>query len=48
MASEFDLIYRHLASFGAGPSVILGVGDDAASLRVRDGHELLVSNRHAG
>jgi len=43
MASEFDLIYRHLASFGAGPSVILGVGDDAASLRVRDGHELLVS-----
>lgn len=42
-SSEFDLIYRYLASYGAGPMVRLGVGDDAAVLQVPSGHELLVS-----
>ena len=41
--SEFDLIYRYLASFGAGEHVRLGVGDDAAVLTIPAGHELLVS-----
>ena len=27
---EFELIYRHLGIFGAGPQVRLGVGDDGA------------------
>ena len=43
MPSEFDLIYRYLASFGGGPSVVLGVGDDGAALRISPAHELIVS-----
>ncbi len=42
--SEFDLIYRYLASFGTGPNTVLGVGDDAAVMSVPAGHELLVSS----
>lgn len=41
--AEFDLIFRYLAGFGAGPGVSLGVGDDAAALAIPPGHELLVS-----
>ncbi len=43
MASEFDLIYRYLANLGAGSHVTLGVGDDAALLRLSAGCELVVS-----
>lgn len=43
MASEFDLIYRYLAHLGAGPHVNLGVGDDAATLSLSSGCELVVS-----
>lgn len=43
MASEFDLIYRYLANLGAGSHVTLGVGDDAATLRLSAGCELVVS-----
>lgn len=39
--SEFDLIQRYFTR--ATPSAILGVGDDAALLKVRDGMELAVS-----
>ncbi len=39
--SEFDLIKRHFTR--ATPGAILGVGDDAALLRVGDGMELAVS-----
>jgi len=41
--SEFDLIYRYLAAYGAGDHVLLGVGDDAAVLAVPPGCQLLVS-----
>ncbi len=41
--SEFQLIYRYLAQFGAGPLVRLGVGDDAAVLAPPPGHVTLVS-----
>lgn len=41
--SEFDLIYRYLAAFGAGPNVTLGVGDDAAILAPPADSELLIS-----
>lgn len=41
--SEFDLIYRYLAGFGAGPHTRLGIGDDAAVLSLPPGTELLVS-----
>ncbi len=41
--SEFDLIYRYLANFGAGENVSLGAGDDAAVLTLPAGSELLVS-----
>src|SRR3970040_698559 len=39
--SEFDLIKRYFTR--ATPGAILGVGDDAALLRVADGMELAVS-----
>jgi thiamine-monophosphate kinase len=39
--SEFDLIKRHFTR--ATPGAVLGVGDDAALLRVADGMELAVS-----
>ena len=39
--SEFDLIQRYFTR--ASPNTILGVGDDAALLKVRDGMELAVS-----
>ena len=41
--SEFDLIYRYLAAYGAGDHVLLGVGDDAAVLAVPPDCQLLVS-----
>ncbi|EHQ52191.1 thiamine-monophosphate kinase [Ectothiorhodospira sp. PHS-1] len=40
---EFDLIRRHFTQAPRHPDVILGVGDDAALLRVPPGHELVVS-----
>jgi len=43
MASEFDLIGRIRARAGTRPDVVLGIGDDAALLRVPAGHELVVS-----
>ena len=39
--SEFDLIRRYFTR--ATPGALLGVGDDAALLQVRDGHVLAVS-----
>lgn len=39
--SEFDLIAKYFTR--ATPNADLGVGDDAALLRVRDGHQLAVS-----
>ncbi len=42
-ASEFDLIYRYLASLGAGPDVDLSVGDDCAILRLAPGERLATS-----
>ncbi len=39
--SEFDLIQRHFTR--SNRSAILGVGDDAALLRVAEGMELAVS-----
>ncbi len=41
MASEFSLIARYFTR--ATPSAVLGVGDDAALLHPRAGHELVVS-----
>ncbi|MFV0476693.1 MAG: thiamine-phosphate kinase [Parahaliea sp.] len=41
--SEFDLIYRYLASLGAGPAVALGVGDDCAILKLNEGEWLATS-----
>jgi thiamine-monophosphate kinase len=41
---EFELIYRHLGIFGAGPQVRLGVGDDAAVLALPANSELVVSS----
>lgn len=43
MASEFDLIYRYLAHLGRAPHVTLSVGDDAATLGLSAGCELVVS-----
>jgi thiamine-monophosphate kinase len=50
---EFELIERYFAAVGAQrPDVVLGVGDDAALLKVPPGHELvactdtLVNGRH--
>jgi thiamine-monophosphate kinase len=50
---EFELIERFFARLGAErPDVVLGVGDDAALLRVPEGHELvacvdtIVAGRH--
>lgn len=41
---EFALIRRYFANGGAArDDVVLGIGDDAAVLRVPDGHELVVS-----
>ena len=41
--SEFDLIAEIRATARTGDSVVLGIGDDCASLRVRPGFELLVT-----
>ncbi|MCB1956561.1 MAG: thiamine-phosphate kinase [Rhodocyclaceae bacterium] len=41
MTSEFDLIARHFTR--PTPSADLGIGDDAALLRVAPGHQLVVS-----
>lgn len=43
MAGEFDLIGRIRARAGTRPDVALGIGDDAALLRVPSDHELVVS-----
>ncbi len=43
MAGEFDLIGRIRARAGTRPDVALGIGDDAALLRVPVDHELAVS-----
>ena len=42
-ASEFSLIERIRARAGARDDVLLGIGDDAALLRVPEGHELVLS-----
>jgi thiamine-monophosphate kinase len=42
MTSEFDLIRRHFTR--STPSALLGVGDDAALLRVNEGRALAVSS----
>jgi thiamine-monophosphate kinase len=42
-ASEFSLIDRIRARAGTREDVLLGIGDDAALLRVPDGHELVLS-----
>jgi len=41
--AEFDLIARIRARAGARDDVLLGIGDDAAVLRVPAGHDLVVS-----
>jgi thiamine-monophosphate kinase len=41
--SEFDLIARIRARAGVREDVLLGIGDDAAILRVPAGHDLVVS-----
>jgi len=41
---EFELIYRHLGIFGAGPQVRLGVGDDGAVVALPPNSELVVSS----
>ena len=43
MSSEFDLITRIRARAGSRGDVLLGIGDDAAILRVPTGHDLVVS-----
>ena len=43
MDSEFDLIARIRARAGTRDDVLLGIGDDAAILRVPSGHDLAVS-----
>ena len=49
---EFQLIEHFFRPRGKGPGVVIGPGDDAAVLQVREGHELvmtldtLVSGRH--
>ncbi|QFU74674.1 thiamine-phosphate kinase [Halioglobus maricola] len=42
-STEFDLIYRHFASLGAGPAVDLSVGDDCAILKLEPGERLVTS-----
>jgi len=42
-ATEFDLIRRYFSSLGRGEHVRLGVGDDAALLRLPSGSELVMS-----
>ena len=42
-ASEFSLIERIRARAGERTDVLLGIGDDAALLRVPEGHELVLS-----
>ncbi|MBS7457756.1 thiamine-phosphate kinase [Coralloluteibacterium stylophorae] len=44
MLSEFDLIARIRARAGTRADVVLGIGDDAALLRVPSGHELAVTS----
>jgi thiamine-monophosphate kinase len=41
--SEFDLIQDFFAGLDQGPSVRLGIGDDAAALSLPDGHLLHIS-----
>ncbi|MEO8742302.1 MAG: thiamine-phosphate kinase [Lysobacteraceae bacterium] len=43
MTGEFDLIARIRARAGTRDDVVLGIGDDAAILRVPAGHDLVVS-----
>ncbi|MEO8741675.1 MAG: thiamine-phosphate kinase [Lysobacteraceae bacterium] len=43
MTGEFDLIARIRARAGTRADVVLGIGDDAAILRVPAGHDLVVS-----
>jgi len=43
VSTEADIIYRYFSAFGAGEAVALGVGDDAAVLRLPPEHELVVS-----
>ena len=50
-AGEFPLIERLREVFAQGEQVLVGPGDDAAVLRIRDGHvvvstDLLVEGRH--
>ncbi len=51
-ASEFELIQRYFHRPSRDPDVVVGVGDDAAVVRVADGHQLvlavdmLVESRH--
>ncbi|WP_290890438.1 thiamine-phosphate kinase, partial [Arenimonas sp.] len=44
MPGEFALIDRIRARAGRRPDVVLGIGDDAAVLRVPPGHELVVTS----
>ncbi|HEX4853504.1 thiamine-phosphate kinase [Arenimonas sp.] len=44
MPGEFDLIDRIRARAGRRPDVVLGIGDDAAVLRVPPGHDLVVTS----
>ena len=52
MPGEFDLIRRFFSHPGAAPGVVVGIGDDAAVLRVPDGCDLvaavdtIVESRH--
>lgn len=43
MISESQIIQRYFSAFGRGDSVTLGIGDDAAALRLPAGQELVVS-----
>ena len=43
MIGEFDLIRRYFSSDGAVPGVAVGIGDDAAVLRVPDGCDLVAA-----
>lgn len=43
MPSEFELIYRHFAHYGAGPDVVLSVGDDCAILNLAPGEQFVTS-----
>ncbi|MBM70901.1 MAG: thiamine-phosphate kinase [Haliea sp.] len=42
-ADEFSLIARYFSSLGAGPAVVLGVGDDCALLQLAPGERLATS-----